>query len=114
MKWMFIPLFLPLIFCSAFQKKKNKQTMPSCISEKIREFKKLEKHLQPQNVYEYLYRGKKVYYVTMPCCDNFNELYDSNCRLLGHPDGGFTGKGDGKLPDFSKEGKAGRMVWRNN
>jgi len=62
-------------------------------------------------VIEYEYKGEKVYYVTMPCCDFYNEVYDSNCNLLGHPDGGFTGKGDGKLPDFNTEKKKEKIVW---
>ena len=114
MKWLFIPLLLMPIIGSAFQKKKGKQVLPVCLTEKIKAFKKLEKHLQPQNVFEYLYRGKKVYYVTMPCCDNFNELYDRDCRLMGYPDGGFTGKGDGKIPGFTNEKKAGKLIWKSN
>ena len=59
----------------------------------------------PQRVVEYTYKGKTVYYVVMPCCDFFNEVYDDKCNYLGAPDGGFTGKGDGKLPDFLTEAK---------
>ena len=47
----------------------------------------------------------------MPCCDFFNEVYDDKCKLLGSPDGGFTGKGDGKLPDFFKEAKNEKLIW---
>ena len=92
----------------------GENAIPPCIKKKIGSFKLKQKHEQPQKVLENVYKGKKVYYVEMPCCDFFNELYDSNCRLLGHPDGGFTGKGDGKLTDFSKDGKSGRMIWKNN
>ena len=114
MKKLFLILSAILIVFSSFQKKRTKHQIPECIRKKITEFKKLEKFEQPQNVYEYTYKGKKVYYITLPCCDNFNELYDSNCILLGHPDGGFTGRGDGSLPDFSKEKKGARLIWKNN
>lgn len=36
-----------------------------------------------------------VFLVTYGCCDRFSELYDERGTLLGHPDGGFTGAGDG-------------------
>ena len=85
--------------------------MPICIKNKIDSFKLKEAHERPQRVIEYLYKGKKVYYVAMPCCDFFNEVYDNKCNFLGSPDGGFTGKGDGKLPDFFEEAKNEKLVW---
>ena len=85
--------------------------MPICIKNKIDSFKLKEAHERPQRVIEYLYKGKKVYYVAMPCCDFFNEVYDNKCNFLGSPDGGFTGKGDGKIPDFFEEAKNEKLVW---
>ena len=87
--------------------------LPTCLKNKIDSFKLKEKHERPQSVVEYMYKGKKVYYVVMPCCDFFNEVYDENCRYLGAPDGGFTGKGDGKLPDFGTEAKPGKEIWKS-
>jgi hypothetical protein len=89
-----------------------KDSIPACIRAKIDSFKVAPQHEQPQRVTQYEYRGKKVYYVTMHCCDFFNELYDEQCKLLGHPDGGFTGKGDGKLPDFNKEKTKEKIIWQ--
>jgi hypothetical protein len=88
-------------------------TVPTCIKNKIDSFKLKEKHDRPQSVVEYMYKGKKVYYIVMPCCDFFNEVYDGNCRYLGAPDGGFTGKGDGKLPEFTTEAKPGKEIWKS-
>jgi hypothetical protein len=85
--------------------------MPKCIQNKIDSFKLKEAHEKPQRVIEYMYKGKKVYYVVMPCCDFYNEVYDNNCNFLGAPDGGFTGKGDGKLPDFFTEVTSEKLVW---
>lgn len=87
--------------------------LPTCIKNKIDSFKLKEPHERPQRVVEYMYKGKKVYYVVMPCCDFFNEVYDANCNYLGAPDGGFTGKGDGKLPDFTEEAKPGKEIWKS-
>jgi len=85
---------------------------PACIKKKLDSFKLMPRHEQPQKVLEYLYKGKKVYYIEMPCCDFFNEVYDANCNLLGAPDGGFTGKGDGKLPDFHEKATNEKLVWK--
>jgi hypothetical protein len=85
--------------------------VPSCIKNKIDSFKVKEAHEKPQRVLEYTYKGKKVYYVVMPCCDFYNEVYDDKCNFLGAPDGGFTGKGDGKIPDFFEEAKSEKLVW---
>lgn len=85
--------------------------LPTCIKSKIDSFKLKEAHEKPQRVLEYVYKSKKVYYVVMPCCDFFNEVYDDKCNFLGAPDGGFTGKGDGKIPDFFEEAKSEKLVW---
>lgn len=85
--------------------------LPTCIKSKIDSFKLKEQHERPQRVVEYMYKGKKVYYVVMPCCDFFNEVYDDKCNFLGAPDGGFTGKGDGKIPDFFEQAKNEKLVW---
>jgi len=85
--------------------------MPTCIKNKIDSFKVMQKHEQPQRVTEYMYKGKKVYYIVMPCCDFFSEVYDDKCKFLGSPDGGITGKGDGKLPDFFTEVTKEKLIW---
>lgn len=85
--------------------------LPTCIKNKIDSFKLKETHERPQRVEEYLYNGKKVYYVVMPCCDFFNEVYDQNCKYLGAPEGGFSGKGDGKLPDFFEKATSKKLIW---
>lgn len=47
-----------------------------------------------------------------PCCDKFNVVFDSACNILGYPDGGFTGKGDGRMNDFKKEAIDEKLVWK--
>ncbi len=85
--------------------------LPTCIKNKIDSFKLKELYEKPQRVIEYVYKEKKVYYFVMPCCDFFNEVYDESCNYLGAPDGGFTGKGDGKLSDFFKEAAKEKLIW---
>lgn len=92
----------------------NITRLPACIKNKIDSFKLKEVYERPQRVMEYVYNNKKVYYVVMPCCDFFNEVYDDTCTFLGCPDGGFTGKGDGKLPDFFKAATKEKLIWESS
>ncbi len=85
----------------------------ACIREMIAGFKNEEKQNPPRKIYSYTYKGQTVYYVTPPCCDFFSDLYDSNCKLIGHPDGGITGRGDGKFPDFEKTKTNEKLVWED-
>jgi hypothetical protein len=42
--------------------------------------------------------GQTYYYTTSPCCDLLNPLYDAQGKFVCAPDGGFTGRGDGRCP----------------
>lgn len=67
----------------------------------------------PIKISEYLYAGDTVYLVPQRCCDIFSDLYDSTGLLIAHPDGGITGMGDGRAPDFSKTATLVRIVWED-
>jgi len=108
----FFPL-LAIIFLECSTTKSQTQSVPSCINDKIESFKKQAKQNPPRTVTEYTYKGKKVYYISAVCCDQLSEVYDSKCNLLGYPDGGFTGKGDGSLPNFNKEAKDEKIIWKD-
>lgn len=47
-----------------------------------------------------------------PCCDKYNVVYDSVCNILGYPDGGITGRGDGKMQDFEKKATDKKVIWQ--
>ena len=49
----------------------------------------------PRSITAYEYQGETVYYVLKESCDQFSDLLDSDGNLIGHPDGGITGRGDG-------------------
>ncbi len=89
------------------------QNLPSCIQKMISQYKSEEKQNPPRQVYSYLYNGKTVYYVTPPCCDFFSDVYDSSCVLIGHPDGGFTGRGDGTMTDFKEKRSNEKLIWKD-
>ncbi|MEO7443974.1 MAG: hypothetical protein ABIT96_08665 [Ferruginibacter sp.] len=84
-----------------------------CIQKLINQYAAEDKQNPPRKIYSYQYKGKQVYYVPAICCDFYSDLLDENCNVLGHPDGGITGKGDGKLPDLNAEKKEEKLVWED-
>ena len=44
------------------------------------------------------------------CCDQFSDLLDAEGNLIGHPDDGITGRGDG-FTVFSLENLKGEEIW---
>jgi len=87
--------------------------LPGCVRELIAKFKLEEKKIPARSIYSYTYQGKIVYYVPPECCDFYSDLYDENCKLIAHPDGGFTGLGDGKAPDFISTRKYEKLLWKD-
>jgi hypothetical protein len=65
----------------------------------------------PALVLQYEYKGESVYFVPQRCCDIFSDLYDSNGNVIAHPDGGITGQGDGRAPDFFQERTGEKLLW---
>src|SRR6185369_12567791 len=93
-------LFLPfIILLTAKSCDKKQDEVPPCIQQMITDYINRPIQNPPAEFYQYDYKGQKVYYMAPPCCDQLSKLYDSNCNLICSPDGGFTGKGDGKCPD---------------
>jgi hypothetical protein len=61
----------------------------------------------------YQFEGETVYYETAPCCDQQSTLYDVKGKILCHPEGGITGKGDGKCSNFDKRKTNEQLVWQD-
>jgi hypothetical protein len=68
----------------------------------------------PASIWRYTYKGAVVFYVPPSCCDVASELYDHDGQLVCGPDGGITGRGDGKCPDFFEQRADELLVWRDN
>jgi hypothetical protein len=64
-------------------------------------------------ILRYEYEGRSVYYISAPCCDQYSNVYDTRGKLICQPDGGITGKGDGKCPDFDKRKTNEKLVWQD-
>ncbi len=60
------------------------------------------------------YKNERVFYIPPYCCDNFGELYNAEGKLICYPDGGITGKGDGRCPDFFDLRKDKQVIWKDN
>ena len=103
-----------LFACAANKEVKVTNDLPACLRAKIDSMAANPNIGSPQSVTRYSYHDKTVYYLRAHCCDKYNLVIDTNCDLLGHPDGGFTGRGDGKMRDFFKEAKDGKVVWNMN
>lgn len=84
---------------------------PPCIQARIDEIAAQDVSNPPVRVYSYRYAGKKVYYFTPRCCDQSSRLYDESCTLVCLPDGGITGRGDGRCRDFFSTRTDEELVW---
>jgi hypothetical protein len=107
-------LFAVAIFSGCTKNCVERDGIPACISAKIESLKTQPKGNPAYSVYEYTYNGKKVYYFPPQCCDQFSELYDANCNLICHPDGGIAGGGDGNCTDFISTRKDEVLIWKDN
>ncbi len=100
------------IFSSSCEKLDLKKYAPNCIKRKIRKIKREEVQNPPAKVYEWKVDGKTYYYITSDCCDQYNYLYDNNCKQVCAPDGGFSGGGDGNCPNYKGQIKL-TMIWED-
>jgi len=91
----------------------NQDTIPACIQQKIEDIKKEPRWNPPAEVHEYLYKGKRVFYFSSNCCDQYNTVYDSVCNYICAPSGGYSGEGDKKCPDFKATAQYVRLVWKD-
>ncbi len=67
----------------------------------------------PHAIYQYTYNGRIVYYVPPQCCDQFSTLYDADGIEICAPDGGFSGGGDGRCPDFFDQATDKVLIWED-
>jgi len=107
---------LIFIFCllSIISCKPTKQAvkLPTCIESKIETLKNQSLQNPPSQVWQWDANGNTYYYFNAPCCDQFSTLYNERCEIICAPDGGFTGKGNGKCPDFGTDVKR-TLIWED-
>lgn len=87
--------------------------VPNCIENKIKDIQSDKVWNPPAQVWKWEVDNTVYYYITSDCCDQYNILYDITCTIVCAPDGGFTGMGDGKCPQF--EGNVVKtLVWQDD
>ncbi len=108
-------IFLAVILLVGCDKPGAVETgLPKCVKDKIAELEKEPVTNPPSSIWQFEYNGKTVYYVPPYCCDFYGTVYDSDCRVICHPDGGITGQGDGQCPDFAKKATNKKLIWEDN
>jgi len=112
-----VQIFFPLLILSqsaCIMQSDIPSDTPNWLKNKIKQLKKESVQSPPASVFEYTYKGDRVFYFPARCCDIFSDLYDEQGSLLCHPDGGFTGGGDGQCPDFWQNSTETRLIWKDN
>ena len=87
--------------------------LPSWLGDLIQGMEEQPPANPPISITRYEYKDQVVYYQTARCCDFFTNLYDADGVLIGHPDGGISGGGDGTVPDFFEERSNEFLVWKD-
>ena len=81
---------------------------PKCIKKLIKE---REDHCLKE-VYKYRYEGSDVYlFVPDGCPDLPSVVYSDKCGHVCNPDGGLSGNGDGRCPDFFSQITNEEFIW---
>lgn len=93
--------------------KNTAKAIPACITAMIEKAKSLPVQNPAMEVWQWKVDDKYYYLVSSPCCDQMNFLYDENCLRVCAPSGGFTGRGDGKCPDFSNKAEK-QLIWKDD
>jgi hypothetical protein len=63
------------------------------------------------SIKKYTYNDQTVYYFSPSTYDGMSKLYDKNHNFICAPDGGITGKGDNKCPDFFSAKSQEQTIW---
>ncbi len=87
--------------------------LPDWLAVLIRGFQSAPVGNPPRSIYRYNYNGQTVYYVPAQCCDQLSTLYDAAGQVLCAPDGGISGRGDGRCSDFFEQRTHEVLIWRD-
>jgi hypothetical protein len=91
----------------------DEKKRPQWLNDRIQHHLNEKKQNPPVQIMSYMFNGKRVFYETVGCCDQYTTLYDAAGKVLCHPDGGLTGQGDGNCADFAKNRTEERLVWQD-
>ena len=98
---------LTLVGCTSA----SSRDLPPFVLQLIEKYESAPKANPPASIWRYKYKERIVFYVPPSCCDLPSELYDFDGNFICGPDGGLTGRGDGKCPDFFGQRAEELRVW---
>jgi hypothetical protein len=110
----FVPLFVLATLSSACIANDPEDAVPEWVTALIQRFEAEPVANPPAYVARYDYAGSRVYYVPPRCCDVAGELRDESGNFICGPDGGLSGRGDGRCPDFFEARQNERIIWRDS
>ncbi len=100
-----------LAACANQETSENHAAMPTWLQTKIKQESQQPLTTATQAIWKISHRGQSAYFLQSPCCDQFNPLLDQNGKLLCHPAGGISGKGDGRCPKPADVGTQPQLIW---
>ena len=109
-------IFIVALFCMAVScKSTDTPEGPQALwlTELIQKLEQEAPANPPAKIYRYTYNGQEVYYLTGRCCDIPSKLFDKDGNQICQPDGGFTGKGDGRCQDFFEKRTNETIIWED-
>jgi hypothetical protein len=110
--WFLAIIFLIIILAGCSQS--TRTTNPDWVNQLIMKIESDPVGNPPLSIWRYEYNGKAVYFVPAHCCDIFSIVYDANGNILCSPDGGITGKGDGRCTDFFSARTNEQLIWNDS
>ncbi|WP_250419211.1 MULTISPECIES: DUF6970 domain-containing protein [Pontibacter] len=109
-------IFIVSLFCVAVScKSTNAPEGPQApwLTDLIQQLEQDAPANPPAKIYRYTYNNQEVYYLTGRCCDIPSKLFDKDGAQLCEPDGGITGRGDGRCPDFAEKRTNETLIWED-
>jgi hypothetical protein len=113
MKVCFLILFSVCVFVTACSQPAQ-TTNPAWLDKLIKRFESDPVGNPPLSVWRYEYNGQVVYFIPAHCCDIPSVVYDTSGNVLCSPDGGITGKGDGRCTDFFSQRTSELLIWSDS
>jgi hypothetical protein len=107
-------ILITLVFLLTACAQATPSSNPAWVDKLISQFEHDPVANPPLSIWRYDYNGQTVYFVPAHCCDIFSVVYTANGEVLCSPDGGLTGAGDGKCPDFFTTRTGEQLIWQDS
>ncbi len=91
----------------------NTNNDPTWLKDLIKQEESKSTANPPASISRCTYKNQTVYYLPARCCDIPSVVYNDKGDILCSPDGGLTGRGDGKCTDFLNTRKDCIAVWKD-